>query len=221
VYSDLFFVMAPEGISRICGMDYIQFLDSIYYKPLGARSITYNPWQKFPVDRIVPTENDTYYRKRQLQGSVHDESAAILGGVSGNAGLFATANDLAKLLQMYVQMGTYGGKQYLKESTLKEFTRVQYPENNNRRGLGFDKPLSDNWELEINKAYPAPGASPESFGHSGYTGTFFWIDPVHQLVYIFLSNRVYPTRNNTQLIDMNIRTKIQQVLYDEIRLQHP
>lgn len=216
VYSDLFFVLAPEGIAAISGMNYIDFLDSIYYRPLGAGTLTYNPWQKFPVDRIVPTENDNYYRKRQLQGSVHDESAAVLGGISGNAGLFGNSNDLAKLLQMYVQLGTYGGNQYLKDSTVREFTRVQYPENNNRRGAGFDKPLYGNNSLSLKDAYPAPGASPESFGHSGYTGTFFWVDPIHQLVFIFLSNRVYPSRNNSLLSDLNIRTRIQQVIYEEI-----
>jgi beta-N-acetylhexosaminidase len=216
VYSDLFFILVPEVISRISGTDYVNFLDSCYYKPLGATTLSFCPWRRFPVNRIVPTETDNYFRKRQLQGSVHDESAAVLGGVSGNAGLFASANDLAKLLQMYLQKGVYGGKRYLNQETLDEFTRVQYPINHNRRGLGFDKPLLDNSSLDIDNAYPAPGASTESFGHSGYTGTFFWIDPAYRLVYIFLSNRVYPSRNNTQISDLNIRTKIQQVIYDEI-----
>lgn len=216
VYSDLFFILVPELVSSLSGVVFSGFLDSCFYKPLGANSFAFRPWEKFQACSIVPTETDNYFRKRQLQGSVHDESAAVLGGISGNAGLFASANDLAKLLQMYLQKGEYGGRRYLQTCTLDEFNRVQYPANHNRRGLGFDKPLTGNDSLDINNAYPAPEASAESYGHSGYTGTFFWVDPVHQLVYIFLSNRVFPTRNNTLLSDLNIRTKIQQAIYNEI-----
>ena len=217
VYSDLFFIMVPELVTSLSGVGFTDFLDSCFYRPLGVKTFAFRPWEKFQVCTVVPTETDHYYRKRQVQGSVHDESAAVLGGISGNAGLFASANDLAKLLQMYLQKGEYGGRRYLQPQTLDEFNRVQYPENHNRRGLGFDKPLAGNDTLDINKAYPAPGASAASFGHSGFTGTFFWVDPVHQLVYIFLSNRVYPTRNNTQISDLDIRTKIQQAIYDEIK----
>ncbi len=217
VYSDLFFVLAPEIITKLAGTSYVRFLDSCFYQPLGARTITYNPSLKFSIDRLVPTENDQYFRKRLVQGAVHDEASAVLGGVSGNAGLFSTANDLAKLLQMYLQYGSYGGVQYLKESTVKEFISVQYPQNNNRRGLGFDKPLLNNNTLSLKDAYPSPDASPESFGHSGFTGTFFWVDPKYQLVYILLTNRVYPTRTNTKISDMSIRTKIQQAIYDGIK----
>lgn len=214
VYSDLFFILSPEVISKISGRDYLQYLDSCFYKPLGAVTMTYLPTEKFSIERIVPTEDDHIFRKRLLQGSVHDEASAVLGGISGNAGLFSTANDLAKLLQMYLQNGTYGGEQYLKEETVREFTRVQYPENKNRRGLGFDKPLLNNSTLTLKDSYPSPDASPESFGHSGYTGTFFWVDPKYNLVYIMMANRVYPTRNNNKLIELSIRTKLQQVIYD-------
>src|SRR5665647_2151528 len=117
---------------------------------------------------------------------------------------------------MYLQMGSYGGKQYLKESTMKEFTRVQFPQNNNRRGLGFDKPSLNNAGLSEKEAYPIKAASPESFGHSGYTGTFVWIDPKYELVYIFLSNRVYPTRDNNKISEMNIRTEIQRIIYNHL-----
>jgi CubicO group peptidase (beta-lactamase class C family) len=139
-----------------------------------------------------------------------------LGGVSGNAGLFSTATDLAKIMQMYMQYGTYGGKRYFSESTVKEFTKVQYPNNDNRRGLGFDKPLLDNSELPLSKAYPAPEAGKDSFGHGGFTGTFVWADPENQLVFIFLSNRVYPTRENRNLYKLNIREALHQVFYKSV-----
>jgi CubicO group peptidase (beta-lactamase class C family) len=171
---------------------------------------------KFSEEDIIPTENDNYYRRQQLIGTVHDESSATLGGISGNAGVFASANDLAKLLQMYLQKGTYGGKQYLKTSTLEEFTRVQFPGTKNRRALGFDKPLLNNKDLSEKEAYPVKSASAESFGHSGYTGTFVWIDPKFQIVYIFLSNRVFPTRENNLISDLSVRTEIQRIIYSNI-----
>ncbi len=216
VYSDLPLVITPQIVENISGTDFKQYLEDQFYRPLGAYALTYNPLDRFSRDRIVPTEDDRYYRHQLVQGTVHDESAAILGGVSGNAGLFASANDLGKLMQLYLQMGTYGGKQYVSEATLKAFTRVQFPQNNNRRGLIFDKPLLNNAEVDPDKSYPCPGASSESFGHSGFTGTFVWMDPVYQLTYIFLSNRVYPTRENNKLGELNVRTGILQVLYDEM-----
>lgn len=216
VYSDLPFVMTPRITSGISGASYLETLDNYFYKPLGAYRITYHPLNQFADDELIPTENDNYFRKQQLLGTVHDESSATLGGISGNAGLFATANDLAKLYQMYLQMGSYGGRQYLKESTMREFTRVQFPQNKNRRGLGFDKPGLNNAELSEKAAYPIKAASPESFGHSGYTGTFVWIDPKYGLVYIFLSNRVFPTRENSKISEMNIRTEIQRVIYENL-----
>ncbi len=216
VYSDLPFILTPKITSNISGVSFIEDLDNQFYKPLGAYRITYNPLSKFPEDEIIPTEKDNYYRKQQLLGTVHDESSAVLGGISGNAGLFASANDLVKLYQMYLQMGTYGGREYLKESTLKEFSRVQFPQNKNRRGLGFDKPSLNNTQLSGKNAYPIRAASPESFGHSGYTGTFVWIDPKYQLVYIFLSNRVFPTRDNNKISDLNVRTEIQRIIYENI-----
>jgi len=216
VYSDLPFVLTPKITSGISGSSFVEGLDNYFYKPLGAYRITYNPLFKFSEDEIIPTENDNYFRKQQLLGTVHDESSATLGGVSGNAGLFASANDLAKLYQMYLQMGNYGGKQYLKKSTMMEFTRVQFPQNKNRRGLGFDKPSLNNSELSEKNAYPIKAASPESFGHSGYTGTFVWIDPRYGLVYIFLSNRVFPTRENSKISELNVRTEIQRIIYGNL-----
>lgn len=213
VYSDLPLVITPQIVQNVSGTDFQAYVETNFYRPLGAYELTYLPLKKFIRDRIVPTENDQYYRFQQLQGTVHDESAAVLGGISGNAGLFASANDLAKLMQMYLQMGTYGGKQYVREATLKEFTRVQFPQNNNRRGLIFDKPSLNIKSLKSADAYPCPEVSPESFGHSGYTGTFVWMDPECGLVYIFLSNRVYPTRNNNLISDLNVRTEILSAIY--------
>jgi beta-N-acetylhexosaminidase len=216
VYSDLPFVLTPKITTGISGESFLETLDNSFYKPLGAYRITYSPLLKFSDNEIIPTELDNYYRRQQLIGTVHDESSAVLGGISGNAGLFATANDLAKLLQMYLQMGNYGGRLYLKQSTMKEFTRVQFPQNKNRRGLGFDKPSLNNTELSEKEAYPIKAASPESFGHSGYTGTFVWVDPKYGLVYIFLSNRVFPTRENNKISDMNVRTEIQRIIYKNV-----
>jgi beta-N-acetylhexosaminidase len=147
---------------------------------------------------------------------VHDEGAAMLGGESGHAGLFATAGDLLKLMEMYRRMGSYGGDQLIPEKIMKEYTSYQFAESGNRRGLGFDKPIPNNNELPDREVYPVRVASPSSFGHSGFTGTFTWIDPEKELTYVFLSNRVYPTRNNSKLSDLNIRTGILQALYDSI-----
>lgn len=173
----------------------------------------FRPKTKGYTNKIVPTEQDTIFRHTLTRDWVHDENASLLGGVSGNAGIFATASDLAKLMQMYMQFGTYDGRRYLSEETVKEFIRVQYPENDNRRGLGFDKPSLKNVELPFSDAYPAPEVGAESFGHSGFTGTFVWADPKNQLVYIFLSNRVNPTRENRNLYKLKIREAVQQTFY--------
>ena len=213
VYSDLPLVITPQIIQNISGTDFREYLYNNFYRPLGASELTYLPLEKFPLSRIVPTENDDYFRYQQLQGTVHDESSAVLGGISGNAGLFASANDLAKLMQMYLQMGTYGGKKYVSAATMTEFTRVQFPQDNNRRGLVFDKPLLHNDSLKPEDVYPTRAASPQSFGHSGFTGIFVWMDPKCELVYIFLSNRVYPTRHNNLISDLNVRTDILAAIY--------
>jgi beta-N-acetylhexosaminidase len=216
LYSDLGFMIAPDIIENITGEKWYDFVTENIYKKIGAYDITFNPWKRYPLSRIVPTEYDSLFRKQQLQGTVHDEGAAMLGGISGHAGLFATANDLMKLMEMYRRMGSYGGEQIIGKEVLERYTRVQFPENNNRRGLGFDKPLLNNNELSEKDAYPAKGASPSSFGHSGYTGTFVWVDPEYELTYIFFCNRVYPTRNNSLLSDLKIRSDILQALYDSI-----
>ena len=213
LYSGLSFLIFPELISQLTGMPYQEYIQQNFYTPLGMDTFGFLPSKKNFQNQIVPTEVDTLFRHTLTKGWVHDENASLMGGISGNAGLFGTANDLAKIMQMYMQFGVYDGKRYISENTLKEFTSVQFPEKKNRRGLGFDKPYLDNANFELADAYPAPEVSPQSFGHSGFTGTFVWADPENDLVYIFLSNRVYPTRENRNLYALNIRGAIQQVFY--------
>jgi beta-N-acetylhexosaminidase len=212
LYSDLSFLLHPKIIENITNENYETYIQDNFYKPLGANTITYNPTRKFSKEMIIPTEIDSLFRKQLMHGFVHDESAAILGGISGNAGLFCSALDLAKITQMYLNMGKYGGQQFISDTTMKEFTRCQFPENKNRRGLGFDKPLLVN--KESGSVYPK--VSDKSFGHTGFTGTMCWADPENGVLYIFMSNRIYPTRNNSKLFELNIRPSIQQVIYEAI-----
>ena len=212
LYSGLAFYLMPCIVEKLAGEDFVTYVNDTFYQPLGATTLTYRPTEQFSLSRIVPTENDYFFRHEPIHGRVHDEGAIMMGGVSANAGLFANANDLAKLMQMYLDGGEYGGQRYISETTVKEFTRYQFPENDNRRGLGFDKP--DLKRSEDGNA--ALSASDDSFGHSGFTGTFTWADPKYNLVYVFLANRVAPTRDNKRLYELNTRTKIQQVLYDAL-----
>ena len=211
VYSDLSFYLYPQLVARQTGSDFETYLKQTFYQPLGANTLTYNPLRFYPKDRIVPTEYDSLFRKTQLLGTVHDEGGAMLGGLSGHAGLFGTADDMAKLMQMYLQMGEYGGTRYISEATLREWTGYNDAAFS-RRGIAFDKPDPKQPGLSA-----AADASPGSFGHSGFTGTFAWADPQHQLVYVFLANRVFPTRNNNKLGALNIRTGVQQAIYEVMR----
>jgi CubicO group peptidase (beta-lactamase class C family) len=216
VYSDNGMIMSTEIIEKLSGEKWYDFVtDSIYHK-IGAYDIGFNPWKRYPLSRIVPTEYDSLFRRQQLHGTVHDEGAAMLGGISGHAGLFATSNDLMKLMELYRRMGNYAGEQIIGKDVLERYTRVQFPENNNKRGLGFDKPPLNNAELPAKDAWPARSASAASFGHTGYTGTFVWVDPEKDLSFVFLSNRVYPTRNNNLISELNIRPQILQAVYDSI-----
>ncbi|MGB5819962.1 MAG: serine hydrolase [Saonia sp.] len=171
-YSGLSFLIYPELIYQLTDIPYEEYLKTNFYTPLGCTTLGFNPRTKAYANAIVPTELDTFFRKTLTHGWVHDENAALLGGISGNAGLFGTATDLAKLMQMYLWGGSYGGETYFSAETVREFTKTQYIENENRRGLGFDKPLLNNSNLSLSESYPAPEASRESFGHSGFTGTF-------------------------------------------------
>jgi len=215
VYSDLGFSLFPFMIERLSGQSFQEYLTREFYKPLGAVSMGFKPYERFPVDQIVPTENDLTFRKELSQGFVHDELSALMGGVSGNAGLFSKASDLAKVMQMYLQSGYYGGYQYISPSTIAEFTKVQFSPSSNRRALGFDKPNPG--IRGIKNKFPAPDASPESYGHTGFTGIFTWVDPENKLLFIFLSNRVYPTRRNSAIYDLNIRPAMHQAIYDAIK----
>lgn len=214
VYSDLNFILAAEIIESITDSTVDKFATANIYRPIGAFNITYRPAEKYPLERIVPTEYDSLFRKQLIRGTVHDEGAAMLGGVSGHAGLFATGNDLLKLVEMYRRGGEYGGVRVLSSDIVREYTSVQFPDNDNRRGLGFDKPLQGNDTVPPEEAYPCHSASPSSYGHSGFTGTFIWVDPEAEISYVFLSNRVYPTRNNNNLSNLSIRGRILQAVYD-------
>ncbi|MFO8001133.1 MAG: glycoside hydrolase family 3 N-terminal domain-containing protein [Marinilabilia sp.] len=215
-YSGLSFIVFPRMIGEMTGEDYETRLDRSFFEPLGASSLMYKPLREYSLQQITPTEYDSSFRKKQVHGRVHDEAAAVMGGIAGNAGLFSNANDLAKMMQMYLNGGEYGGIEYLGSSVVEEFTRRQFPDNDNRRGLGFDKPKPDNDELSLDEAYPAPGVSSGSFGHAGFTGTFVWMDPEHELLYVFLSNRVYPDRSHSKIYELDVRKAIQQVFYDEL-----
>ena len=185
--------------------------DKLFYKSLGMENLGYLPLDRIDKDRIVPTEMDFEFRSQLLKGYVHDMGSAMQGGVSGHAGLFSNANDLAKLMQMYLQNGEYAGEQYLSKEVVKEFTKCQFPKNDNRRGAGFDKAA-----LPEQEGGPACDCNPSTsaFGHSGFTGNLTWADPESGILYVFLSNRVYPDAENHKLISMNIRTEIMNVITD-------
>ena len=209
VYSDLSFILYPQIVKRLTGEPFEEYLKTTFYQPLGATTLTFKPRRFYSLNRIVPTEYDSLFRKTLIWGRVHDEGAAMLDGLSGHAGLFGSANDLMKVYEMYRQMGSYGGQTFISQKTIAEFTRYQFPELGNRRGLGFDKP-------SFTYTGNAPrSATKASYGHSGFTGTFVWVepDPAYNLTYIFLCNRVYPTRNNPTLGNLNTRTNIVEALY--------
>jgi len=214
LYSGLSFYLWPEIIETITGINYEHYLKDSIYHPLGAYTLTYNPLKYYGLDRIIPTENDTFFRKMQIHGLVHDEGAAMMNGVSANAGLFGSATDLAKLMQMYLNMGEYGDYRFITRPTMKKFTACHYCNENVRRGLAFDKPLIRDKE----KGMPAKDAGEDSFGHSGFTGTFTWADPDTGILFVFMSNRVYPTRENNKIATLSIRPKMHQVVYDALML---
>jgi beta-N-acetylhexosaminidase len=210
VYSDLGLILCQQVIEEITDTCLYSYVNNNFYKKLGTNLTGYLPLQRFPKDRIAPTENDIYFRRQLLQGYVHDPGSAMLGGIAGHAGVFSNANDLAKIMQMYLQKGNYGGIRFFADTTFDMFNSCPYCDEGNRRGLGFDKP-----ELDPEKEGPGcDSISPSSFGHSGFTGTFVWADPESGIVYVFLSNRVHPDQDNEKLYDMNIRPAIQQVIYD-------
>ena len=210
-YSDLGYYLFKEALENKYQKPINKLVDEEFYQSLGADRTTYLPLAKFKKKEIVPTEIDDYYRNQLLLGNVHDMGAAMLGGVGGHAGLFANANDVAKIMQMYLQKGYYGGKRYLKAATINKFNTRYFSDEKVRRGLGFDKP-----QLDPEVKATCGCVSDKSFGHSGFTGTYTWADPESEIVYVFLSNRVYPNMENRGLIKNNTRTKIQQIIQDAI-----
>jgi beta-glucosidase-like glycosyl hydrolase/CubicO group peptidase (beta-lactamase class C family) len=210
-YSDLSYFLFKNYIENYYKKDLDILTQERFYKSIGANKTGYLPLNKFPRNNIVPTEKDDYYRNQLVQGYVHDMGAAMQGGIGGHAGVFSNANDVAKIMQLYLQKGFYGGKRYFKPETIEKFNHRYYKNHSVRKGVGFDKP-------QIKEAEKATCGcvSDKSFGHSGFTGTYTWADPESELIYVFLSNRVYPTMDNKGLVKYNIRTEIQQLIQDAI-----
>lgn len=209
-YSDLGFILLRKAIEEVTHTPMDRFLDESYYRPMGLYSMTFKPLEKFPRSIIAPTEDDRYFRQQILQGDVHDMAAAMLGGVSGHAGLFSNSVHLGTLMQMLLNGGTYGGIRYLKPETIRTFT-TRHP-GGTRRGLGFDMPQTD-WSLTQNVTAKA---SRSTFGHIGFTGTAVWADPQERLIFVFLSNRTYPTMDNNLLERRNYRMKAHAITYEAI-----
>jgi CubicO group peptidase (beta-lactamase class C family) len=199
-----------DVVQAVSGLRIDEYADRNFYQPMGLTSIGFNPRNRFDTALIAPTELDTYFRHQLLHGDVHDEGAAMFGGVAGHAGLFSNAEDIAAIFQMFLDGGKFNGRQYLRPKTIKRFTA--YKSRISRRGIGFDKPQKDNYTTTEEDPYPSRFASPLTFGHTGYTGTAVWADPKYNLVYVFLSNRVNPTRS-TELYKYNIRGAIEDAVY--------
>ena len=212
VYSDNDFIFLGNIVEQVTGMNLHEYTTQQFYKPLQMHSTGFLPLQRVDINNIAASEEDHYFRNELIHGSVHDEGASTMGGIAGHAGLFSNATDLATLYLMLLNKGNWDGKQYLQAKTINEYTA--YNTVNSRRGLGFDKPEKNN--AQAKEPYPCASASLNTFGHTGYTGTCVWADPDHQLLYIFLSNRVYPTRDNKVFANLNLRPKIQEAIYSAI-----
>jgi len=209
-YSDLPYYILKDYIEKFYDNSLDKLVQSHFYEPLGANYTTYNPRKRFSKNQIIPTEVDDYFRNQEVHGYVHDMGAAMQNGVGGHAGIFSNANDVAKIMQMYLQKGFYGGKHYFKAKTINKFNTCYYCNKKNRRGVGFDKP-------QLGIEGPTCGClSKRSFGHSGFTGTYAWADPEEEIVYIFLANRTYPKAGKNLLLRENIRTEIQRLIYEAI-----
>ncbi len=212
-YSDLGFYFVPEIVESLTNQSFESYLEDNFFEPLNLNHICFKPLNKFEVNDIVPTEYDKYFRNQLILGDVHDQTAALMGGVSGHAGLFANARDLAVMMQLLLNDGFANGTQFISEETINYFTSAPFADNENRRGIGFDKP-----DLDPDAKYytPSKQSSLESYGHSGFTGTFAWADPANNLIVIFLSNRVYPTSDNNKLSKLNLRTEIHDLFYKAV-----
>ena len=209
-YSDLPYYLLKSFIETHYDASLSELTQNHFYNALGAHKMGYLPLQRFTKKEIVPTEDDVAFRNQIIHGYVHDQGAAMMGGVGGHAGLFSNANDVAKMMQMYLNEGYYGGKQYIKKETINIFNTCTYCHKKVRRGVGFDKP-------QLGEVGPTCGCvSKNSFGHSGFTGTFTWADPDEEIVYVFLSNRTFPDSANRKLIVNDIRSEIQRIIYEAI-----
>ena len=207
-YSGLFFCLIPEIIKNITGENLDKYLNDKFYLPMGL-STTFNPLNKYNIEKIVPTEIDNNFRKELVQGTVHDETAAIMGGISANAGLFSNAEDLSVILKMLLKKGIHNNKQMIDSETVKLFTKNHiYNDSLNNRGLGFDKVRI----VSENKVYPNEKLSFKSFGHTGFTGTMFWVDPERDLILVFLTNRVYPNREEGNFYKVDVRNKLFEII---------
>jgi CubicO group peptidase (beta-lactamase class C family) len=196
----------------LSGLSIDDYVQQHFYARMGLSAVGFLPLQKHALKKVVPTEDDQLFRKQLLQGHVHDQGTAMMGGVAGHAGLFSDAYDIAAIMQMLLNGGIYNGHRYLSEATVQLFTK--YQSDTSRRGYGFDKPEKDNASRK--EPYPTLSASPETFGHTGFTGTCTWADPTQNLVYVFLSNRVHPSVSNT-LLRMNVRLKIHETIYEALK----
>ena len=209
-YSDLAYFIMKKYFDNKYQKSLQELVYDRIYKPLGLNRTMYNPAEKIPLEQIVPSELDTYFRHSELRGYVHDMGAAMQNGVGGHAGLFSNAYEVGVLMQMYLKKGRFNGKKFFNEDTFDLFNKCYYCEKGNRRGIGFDKP-----QLE-GRGSTCGCVSSESFGHMGFTGTYAWADPKEEIVYVFLSNRTYPTMKNNLLGDHDIRTRIQRLIYDAL-----
>ena len=212
LYSGLFYYLIPEIVEELTGSSYDLYVESIY-KKMNLKSMVFNPLKRYSLNDIVPTERDNFFRNFQIHGVVHDEGAAMMNGVSGNAGLFSTATDLSKFYQIFLDGGRYDKNQLINKEVVSLFTEYDNKNQKFYRGLGFDKPKP---EYDIDKCTYSRYVSDSSYGHSGYTGTFFWVDPSHNLIYVFLSNRVYDSRENRQIYELNVRTNIHDLIYENL-----
>ncbi len=213
IYSDNDFIFLGKIVEAVSGQTLDEYAKTTFYTPLGLTTTGFKPRERFTLNRIIPTEREKNFRQQLLRGDVHDPGAAMFGGVAGHAGLFSNAYDLAVIMQMLLNGGSFNGKKYLNTETVKLFTA--YHSEISRRGYGFDKPEKDNATRP--EPYPTLSASPLTFGHTGFTGTCTWADPAHQLIFIFLSNRVNPEGgDNRKLLNMNVRPKIHEAIYKAI-----
>jgi beta-N-acetylhexosaminidase len=210
IYSDNDFIFLGKIIEAVSRQTLDEYVKKEFYTPLGLTAAGFKPREHFAANRIIPTEHEKIFRLQLLQGDVHDPGAAMFGGVAGHAGLFSDAYDVAVIMQMLLNGGTFNGKKYLNTETIKLFTA--YHSSISRRGYGFDKPEKDN--NTRSEPYPCLSSSPQTFGHTGFTGTCVWADPVSKLIFIFLSNRINPQGgDNRKLLDMNVRPKIHEAVY--------